>query len=133
MSAQNPYSKYRDNKIFQASKEELTLMLYDGALKFCNQAIAAIEQKDIIKANDLIIRVENIVREFQLTLDRSYDVSKYFDSMYEYMYRRLIDANMKKDKDILMEVRDYLREFRDTWAEAMKKSKIEASAAGASR
>jgi flagellar protein FliS len=67
----NPYDKYLENKIATAAPEELTLMLYEGALKFCNQAITALEAQDLEKGGALIIRVENIIREFQLTLDRN--------------------------------------------------------------
>lgn len=123
MTAHNPYDKYRDNIVYTATKEELTLMLYDGALKFCNQAIVALESKDLMKANELIIRIQEIIREFQLTLNRSVQVSKYFDSMYDYMHTRLLEANVKKDKEILAEIRDLIREFRDMWKDAMKLSK----------
>ena len=115
----NPYSKIEDNAIFTASKEELTLMLYEGALKFINQAIDATENNDIAKANGLIIRVEDIIREFQITLDFQYEISNQLNSLYDYMHRRLIEANMNKDIEIMKEIRDMLREFRDMWKEAM--------------
>ena len=115
----NPYSKIEDNAIFTASKEELTLMLYEGALKFINQAIDATEHNDIAKANGLIIRVEDIIREFQITLDFQYEISNQLNSLYDYMHRRLIEANMNKDIEIMKEIRDMLREFRDMWKEAM--------------
>jgi flagellar protein FliS len=115
----NPYDKYLENRITTATKEELTLMLYDGALKFCNQAIAAVDAKEIEKAGSLIIRVENIIREFQLTLDRKYDVTQNLDMLYEYMHRRLVEANISKDKEILEEIQFLLREFRDMWKTAM--------------
>ncbi len=120
MAAQNPYQKYKSNVVYTVPKEELTLMLYDGALKFCNQAITALETNDLMKASDLIIRVQDIIREFQITLNRDIEVSKYFESMYTYMHERLIDANMKKDVEILTEVRNLIREFRDMWKDAMK-------------
>lgn len=123
MQSMNPYDNLRTNAIFTASKETLTLMLYEGALKFCNQAIAALENKDYEKCGELIIKVENIVREFQFTLDRNYEISDNFDIMYDYIYRRLVEANLKKDKEILEEARDYLRDFRDSWKEAMKNAK----------
>ena len=123
MAAQNPYAKYSSNAVFTASQEELTLMLYEGALKFSNQALTAIENKDYAKANELIIRVEDIIREFQLTLNHNYDISKNFDALYDYMYRRLVDANISKDPAVIVEVRDMLREFRDMWKEAMKLAK----------
>lgn len=124
----NPYDKYKNNSVFTATKEELTLMLYDGALKFCNQAIVAVEAKDYEKANDLIIKVENIIREFQLTLNRDYEISDSLAPMYEYMHRRLIEGNIKKDNAILEEIRDLIREFRDTWKEAMKLSRQKTAA-----
>jgi flagellar protein FliS len=106
-----------------ASKEELTLMLYEGALKFANQAMTAIESKDYVKSNTLIMKVEDIIREFQMTLDFQYNISNDLNSLYDYMYGRLVEANMKKDLNILEEVRNMLREFRDTWKEAMNLAK----------
>ncbi len=125
MAVQNPYAKFTNNAVFTASKEELTLMLYEGALKFTNQAITAIEAKDLTKANELIIRVEDIIREFQITLNHKYEVSKNFAALYEYIYRRLIDANIAKDIAILEEVRGLLRDFRDMWKEAMRLAKAQ--------
>ncbi|MDR2183093.1 MAG: flagellar export chaperone FliS [Clostridiales bacterium] len=117
---QNPYDKYRSNTVFTATKEELTLMLYDGALKFCNQAIVALENKNFSRANDLILKVEDIVREFQVTLDMKYDISEQLNLIYDYLYSRLVAANLGKDVEVLKEVRDHLRSLRDTWKEAMK-------------
>lgn len=117
---QNPYDTYRSNALFTATKEELTLMLYDGALKFCNQAIVALEGSDYEKANQLILKVENIVREFQITLDMKYEISEQLNLIYDYLFSRLVTANMDKDLEALTEVRDHLRGLRDTWKEAMK-------------
>ncbi|MCL2851800.1 MAG: flagellar export chaperone FliS [Defluviitaleaceae bacterium] len=115
----NPYSKMRENAILTAPKEELTLILYDGALKFINQAQSAIEARDNEKAHERLVRVQDIIREFQLTLNRSYEVSKDFDTMYEYIYRRLVDANINKDPEIINECSDLIRGMRDMWKEAM--------------
>lgn len=118
-ASRNPYEKYTNNSIFTASPEELTLKLYEGALKFCNQAIVAVENKDYAKANELILKVQAIIREFQLKLDRSYEISDSFAALYAYIHERLIQANIAKDLEILNEVRDLLRDFRDMWKEAM--------------
>ena len=118
-AVKNPYAKMEDDAIFTASKEELTLMLYEGALKFMNQAIDATEHNDMQKAHGLIIRVQDIIREFQITLDFKYEISNQLNSLYDYMHRRLIEANMQKDTGIMGEIRDMIREFRDTWKEAM--------------
>ncbi|MBE6012799.1 flagellar export chaperone FliS [Anaeropeptidivorans aminofermentans] len=119
MAIRNPYSSYANNSIETASPEELTLKLYEGAVKFCNQAIIAIENKDLDKANETIIKVQNIIREFQITLDMQYEVSKGLALMYDYLHRRLIEANMQKSIEILEEVRGFLRDLRDTWKQAM--------------
>jgi len=123
----NPYEKIENDAIFTASKEELTLMLYEGALKFMNQAIDAVENKDYQKTNSLIIRVQDILREFQITLDFQYEISNQLNSLYDYMYRRLVEANMSKDVEIMNEIRDMFREFRDTWKEAMSLARQEAA------
>ncbi len=114
------YAAYANNKIMTASPAELTLMLYEGAIKFCNIAISAVEQKDIGKAHENIMKTEHIIEEFQATLDHKYPVAKDFDEVYTYLLRRLIEANIKKDKEILEEVLKHLRTMRDTWKEVMR-------------
>ena len=120
MIANKGYAAYANNKITTASPAELTLMLYEGAIKFCNIAIAAVEQKDIQKAHNNIMKTQNIIEEFQVTLDHKYAVAKDFDAVYAYLLRRLIEANIKKDAEILQEVLGHLRTMRDTWKEVMR-------------
>ncbi|MCI5517723.1 MAG: flagellar export chaperone FliS [Roseburia sp.] len=114
------YAAYANSKIMTATPAELTLMLYDGAIKFCNIAITAVENKDIEKAHNNIVKVRNIIEEFQATLDHKYATAKDFDEVYQYLLIRLREANVKKDKDILEEVLGHLRTMRDTWKEVMK-------------
>lgn len=123
MPLPNAYAQYNNSKILTASPAELTLMLYEGAIKFCNVAIMAIEKKDIEKAYLNIVRVQKIVDEFRATLDMKYPVAQDFDRVYVYLQKRLIEANMKKDKEILEEVNTHLRAMRDTWKEVMKRAK----------
>lgn len=125
MSANNPYANYAKNKAFTATGPELTLMLYDGVVKFINLAIKAIEDKDYELANKNIIRVENIIRELQSTLNMKYDIAHQFMDLYVFMYSRLLAANIKKDVAILEEVKFFALQFRDTWKEAMKIAKAE--------
>lgn len=117
---QNAYSQYQNNKILTASPAELTLMLYEGAIKFCNIAIVGIENHDIQKAHTNIIKVERIIDEFRITLDMKYAVAQDFDRVYTYLLKRLAEANVKKDKEILEEVNDHLHAMRDTWKEVMR-------------
>ena len=102
-----------------ASPAELTLMLYDGAIKFTNIAILALEKKDIEKAHNNIRKTERIVIEFQTSLDHKYEVAKDFEKVYLYLISRLREANIKKDAEILEEVLKHLRTMRDTWKEVM--------------
>lgn len=119
MPAMNPYAQYNNNKIMTASPQELTLMLYDGAIKFNNIAISAIEENDIQKAHNNIMKVQRIIEEFQMTLDFKYEVANDFNNVYNYLMTRLREANMTKDKEILEEVSVHLHTMRDTWKEAM--------------
>jgi len=124
MALPNAYAQYNNSKILTASPAELTLMLYDGAIKFCNIAILGIEQKDIQKAHSNIVRVQRIIEEFRSTLDRKYPVAEDFDRVYVYLLQRLLEANLHKDPEILKEVLTHLRSMRDTWVEVMKKNKV---------
>lgn len=120
MTMNNGYAAYQNSKIMTASPAELTLMLYEGAIKFCNIAIMGIEENNIQKAHTNIVKVENIIEEFQATLNHKYPVAKDFENVYNYLQERLVEANMKKDKEILEEVLVHLRTMRDTWKEVMK-------------
>ena len=119
MLANQGYAAYANNKIMTASPAELTLMLYDGAIKFANLAIAGIEENDIQKAHTNIMKVQRIIEEFQSTLNHKYPVAEDFDNVYTYLLRRLREANVKKDKEIMEEVLKHLRTMRDTWKEVM--------------
>lgn len=120
MAVNNPYAAYQNSKIMTASPAELTLMLYDGAIKFCNIAIVGIQEKNIEKAHNNIIKTERILREFLDTLDHKYPVAKDFENVYNYLIRRLHEANIQKDEEILEEVLKHLRTMRDTWKEVMR-------------
>ena len=122
MALNTGYAAYVNNKVMTASPAELTLMLYDGAIKFCNIAIRAIEEGDVEKAHNNIVKVENIIDEFRATLNHKYAVAEDFENVYVYLRERLSLANMKKDKEILEEVLKHLRTMRDTWKEVMKET-----------
>ena len=120
MSLPNKYEEYNNNKIMTASPAELTLMLYEGAIKFCNIAIMGIEQKDVSKTHTNIIKTEKIVDYLRATLNMKYSVAQDFENIYVYLGERLVEANLKKDKEILEEVCGHLRSVRDTWKEVMR-------------
>ncbi len=118
----NPYAKYQDSKILTASPAELTLMLYDGIIKFVNIAIAAIDEKNYEKANNNIIKAERIIDHLSATLNEKYPVSKEFKNIYDCIMQALIQGNIKKDKAELERALEYSRMIRDTWKEVMKRA-----------
>ena len=118
----NAYETYQKQKILTATPAELTLMLYEGAIKFLNIAIMGIEKNDVEKAHNNIQKAQRIIDEFRATLDFKYPVAKDFDSVYEYMERRLLEANIKKDIEIMEEVLGHMRTMRETWVEVMQRA-----------
>lgn len=122
------YNAYLRSKVMTATPAELTLMLYEGAIKFVNKAIMSIEKDDVMGAHNNLMKTQRIIEELRASLDHKYPVAKEFDTVYEYILRRLVEANIKKDKDILEEVLEHLRTMRDTWKEAMKNANAPQSA-----
>ncbi|MCM3143729.1 flagellar export chaperone FliS [Brevibacillus sp. MER 51] len=120
---QNAAQTYQSNQVTTATPADLTLMLYNGALKFIKQAKGAIEDKDVAKAHEASLKVQNILYELMSTLNSEYTISKDFIKLYEYMLHRTIEANMRKDIEILSEVESLFLQFRDTWKEAMQLAK----------
>ena len=123
MPVRNGYAAYQNNKVMTASPGELTLMLYEGMIKFTNIAIIGVEEHDIEKAHNNIIKTENIISELQSTLNYKYPVAKDFNNIYVYLKERLVQADFKKDKAILEECLEHERTLRDTWKEVMRLSK----------
>lgn len=128
MALPNAYAQYNNNKVLTASPAELTLMLYEGAIKFCNIAIAAIGRKEVEKAHNNIKKVQRIIDYLRQTLDMQYPVAQDFERIYEYLAKRLREANMKKDAAILEEVNEHLRSVRDTWKEIMQINRVKGNA-----
>lgn len=117
-------NSYLKNSVQTASPAKLTLMLYDGAVRFGNKALEALEAGNIEEANNNIKRVQSIIVEFRTTLDMKYPVAKDFDVVYDYVFRRLVEANMKKDKAIMEEAMKHIRTMRDTWKEVMRLNNV---------
>ncbi len=116
----NAAELYQHNMVQTASPAKLILMLYEGAVKFCNIGLDGIREKDILKANTNIKKAENIIVQLRMDLDMKYPVAKEFDQVYDYIYRRLVESNMKKDAEILEEALEHIKTMRDTWVEVMR-------------
>lgn len=110
---------YKQNQVDTSPPEELTLMLYNGAITFIKKAKQAIDSKNMNQAHQHITRVQDILDELIITLDRKYPIAEQMLAIYDYMKRRLIEANISKDTAVLEEVEGFFAEFRDTWKQAI--------------
>ncbi|WP_088228628.1 flagellar export chaperone FliS [Desulfosporosinus sp. FKB] len=117
----NPYSAYRQTSVATASPEKLLLMLYDGAIRFLNQARASMEQDDFEAANKWLGKLQDIFMELNMTLDMNQgEVAYNLRKLYEFYQKEVLMANVEKSIDRLQPVEDFLRTFRETWVEAIK-------------
>lgn len=123
MALPGAYAQYKNSKVLTATPAELTLMLYEGAIKFCNVAMTAIDNKEIEKAHINIVKTERIIDHLRMTLDMKYPVAQDFERIYSYLSQRLVQANASKNREILEEVNGHLHEIRDTWKEVMRINK----------
>jgi len=126
MNTNNAYSAYKNNSINYASKEQLLLMLLDGAVKYAKIGRQAILDKDISKAHTNIIKTQDIFYELLITLDHKQagEWVEQLMAIYQFIVRRLGEANIKKDEVIIDEIIPLIEDVRDTWNEAYKLSKI---------
>ncbi|WP_342542744.1 flagellar export chaperone FliS [Paenisporosarcina sp. FSL H8-0542] len=123
MSVINPYQTYQQNSVMTASPQELTLMLYNGCLKFIRLSKKAMTEKNYEVKNTNIIKAQNIIQELRITLNQEIEISNNMTQLYEYMYTRLVDANIKNNLEILEEVEGYVVELRDTWKQVIELAK----------
>ena len=123
MTANNAYAKYKEQSVTTATPEELTLMLYNGCIKFINLAEVFIDDKNIEKINVNILKAQDIVNELNITINMDYEVSENLRQLYSFVNERLIEANLRKDKKPLLEAKEIVTELRDTWKEAMALSR----------
>ncbi|KAF0825134.1 flagellar export chaperone FliS [Cytobacillus firmus] len=123
MAIPNPYKTYKENTVTQASPAELTLMLYNGALKFIKLAKQGIEEQNIELKNTNIQKTQSIIQELMVTLNTDVEISNNLMRMYDFMFRQLVEANVKNDAKLLDEVEGFLVEFRDTWKEMIQQSR----------
>lgn len=120
MGINNPYKSYQHNSVNTASPGELTLMLYNGCLKFIKLAKKAIQDNNVEEKNTNLIKAQNIIHEFMVTLNMDVKLSSELMLMYDYLHRRLVEANINSDLTILEEVEGFVIEFRDTWKQVIQ-------------
>ena len=120
MSINNPYQTYKENTVTTASPGDLTLMLYNGCLKFIKQGRQAILDKNIEEKNTSSLKVQEIIRELMATLNMEYEISHQMMLMYDYILNRLIEANVNNNLEALDEASSHIKEFRDTWQQVIR-------------
>lgn len=125
MAMANGYQQYKQNSVLTASPEELTLMLYDGCLKFMRQAKVFIQEQNIEGAHISITKAQAIIEELNMTLKMEIPISESLRPLYQFMVEKLIEANIKKEVKYIDIVYPMVEELRDTWKEAMRRAKIE--------
>ena len=126
----NAAEAYKRQQVMTATPEALTLMLYNGCLKFMSEGIEAIEKKDYEQANTSLQKAQNIITEFRLTLNMEYDIAKQLFPLYNYVYDRLVEGNLKSDVSKIEEAKEIITELRDAWMQAMKKARQEKGSTG---
>ncbi|MCC0727042.1 flagellar export chaperone FliS [Clostridioides sp. ZZV14-6045] len=126
MYGENPYNSYKQNSVFMASKEQLLLMLVDGAVKYTKIARLSIIDKNMQRAHKELIRVQDIFTELMVTLDQNAGQwAKDMYRVYDFVRYELSRANIRKDIQIIDNVLPIIEQIKDTWHEADKKSKEE--------
>ena len=123
MYQQNPYATYQERNTFTASPGELSLMLYDGCIKALRRGALFLNEKDVEKAHNELVRAQNIIVELQTTLDMQYDVAHGLFALYDYMRAAVTEANMRKDAGQLPDVIGLLSEIRDAWQQAVRSNR----------
>ena len=116
-----PKNEYLEQMILAAKPHELTLMLYEGAIKFMKKAKLYNDQKDIEKTNNSIVRAEAIITELRSTLNMDYEISNEFERLYDFINHCLIQANIEKDGKYLDDALVITENIKDTWKEAVGK------------
>lgn len=125
MQSNNAYNTYKNNSVNYASKDQLLLMLLEGAVKFAKTSRQGILNKDMQKAHENSIKAQNIFFELMISLDiqKGGDWAESLYKVYDFIISRLRDANMKKNVEIMNEIIPVIEDVRDTWNEAYRLSK----------
>ena len=121
----NAAEAYRRQQVLNAPPEQLTLMLYNGCLRFIEEGTQTLKEKNYEAANNSLQKAQRIISEFRLTLNMDYEISHQLLPLYNYVYDRLVEGNIRSDTSQLDEAKEIITELRDAWVEAMKKARAE--------
>jgi flagellar protein FliS len=110
---------YLEQKVMNAKPEELTMMLYEGLVKFIKMGRLYNEQNNIEKTSETLLKAQAIVVELQATLNMDFEISDQLDSLYDFVYDKLVQGNFEKSDSHLKDALDIAEDLRDTWKEAI--------------
>lgn len=119
----NPYQKYKQQSVMTMTQGEMLVRLYDEIIKQCNGAIMYMEENNVAKTNEALLRSQRILTHLRSTLNFKYDIANNLDALYEYFNRRLVEANIHKDKKPIEEVIPMVTDLRDAYAQAERLSR----------
>lgn len=111
---------YQNNAVNTASGPQLTLMLYNGCIKFINTGLKAMDEKNMESKNTNIQKAQDIIQELMLTLDQSVEISKQLMPLYEFIHYQLQQGNIKNDTAMIQEALTFVTDFRDTWKDVIR-------------
>ncbi|KGX86805.1 flagellar export chaperone FliS [Pontibacillus marinus] len=117
------YQAYQNNSVETASPGELTLMLYNGCLKFIRLAKKGIEESNYELKNTNIQKAQKIIQELMVTMNPEYKITEEIMPLYDYINRKLMEANLHNDTAMLDEAAELVTDFRDTWKEVVKQTR----------
>ncbi|NPV91595.1 MAG: flagellar export chaperone FliS [Firmicutes bacterium] len=111
--------QYRKTSIETSSPEKLLLMLYGGAINFLNQALAGLEARDYERVNKMLTKSQAIIDELMASLNMEYEISQRLWPLYDYFLRRLVEANVKKEREPIEEVLGMMTDLQECWSQAV--------------
>lgn len=126
----SPYQAYEQTSVTTATPGELTLLLYDGCLKFIRAGRQAILTGNMDAKNTNLQKAQRIMQELMATLNMDVEIAKNMYSLYDYINRRLIEANMQVNTELLDEVEGLVADFRNTWKQVIQLNRKPVKAQG---
>jgi flagellar protein FliS len=113
----NGHERYLETAVETASPARLIVMLYDGAIRFINEAAYAMQQRDYETQNTKLQRAQKILAELISSLDfnKGGEIAENLFRLYTYMYNQLVEANINDSRDRLEHVVHLLSELREAW------------------
>lgn len=124
MTLNNPYQTYQRQAVTTSKPEDLTLMLYQGLVKFIRLSKLAVQNNNFEESHKNNVRAQDILTELMVTLKTGYAISDQLQTMYDYMKTRLVEANISKNIEVLEEVEGFALELTETWSNAIKQMKV---------